>query len=139
MKRTKADFKALRELVGMSQQALAGTLHVDKRSIQRWEAPDNAWEPPADAWDVLDAARERQRWTVESALEAAHDHPGAPVSLTYWKSQADYERAGHGGDFQMANANARMIAAFLEDERREVSFGFGGLRAAGAQVDYQGQ
>ena len=38
MERTKADFKALRETVGMSQQALADALHVDKRSIQRWEA-----------------------------------------------------------------------------------------------------
>lgn len=141
MKRSKADFKALRETIGMSQQALADSLHVDKRSIQRWEAPGNAWEPPADAWEVLDVARERQRWTVENALEIARspENIHAPVSLTYWKSQADYERAGHGGDYQMANANARMIAAILEDEGRAVSFGFGGLRAAGVEADFGGE
>lgn len=141
MKRSKADFKALRETVGMSQQALADALHVDKRSIQRWEAPANAWTPPADAWKVLDDARERQRWTVENALEIARspENLHTPVTLTYWKSQADYERAGHVGDYQMANANARMIATFLEDEGRAVSFGFGGLRTAGADVDYQGE
>lgn len=139
MDRTKADFKALRETVGMSQQALADALHVDKRSIQRWEAHGNAWEPPADAWYVLDAARERQRWTVANAVEIAHEHGNAPVSLTYWKNQCDYERAGHGGDYQMANANARLIACMLETEGRAVSFGFGGLREAGAEVDYLGE
>lgn len=141
MERSKADFKALREMVGMSQQALADALHVDKRSIQRWEAHGNAWEPPADAWDVLDAARERQRWTVANAIEIANE-PGnlhAPVLLTYWKSQEDYERAGHGGDYQMANANARIIAAILDGDGRAVSFGFGGLREAGANVDFGGE
>ena len=137
--RDKSEFKARREMVGMSQQALADALHVDKRSVQRWESPNNEWMPPADAWEIIDDASERQRWTIETALEIARDHDETPVSLTYWKSQADYERAGHGGDYQMANANARMIAAILDGEGRAVSFGFGGLREAGADADYQGQ
>ena len=123
----------------MSQQALADSLHVDKRSIQRWEAPGNAWTPPEDAWEIVYDARERQQMVVENALQVADGHGGAPVSLTYWKSQADYERAGHGGDYQMANANARMIAFVLEMEGREVSFGFGGLADAGLPVDYAGE
>lgn len=141
MERTKADFKALRETVGMSQQALANALHVDKRSIQRWEAPENAWTPPADAWTILDDARERQRWTVANAIELVSEKTDlhGTVSMTYWRSQEEFERAGHGGDYQMANANARMAAAFLEREGRAVSFGFGGLRAAGADVDYSGE
>lgn len=140
MERTKADFKALRETVGISQQALADALGVDKRSVQRWEAYGNSWRPPADAWDVLDAARVRQQWTVKNALEIANDPKNLhmPVNLTYWRSQEDYERAGHGGDYQAANANARMIAARLEDDGRVVSFGFGGLREAGAGVDFGG-
>ena len=139
MERSKADFKALRETVGMSQQVLADALHVDKRSVQRWEAPGNAWEPPADAWEVLDDARERQRWSVDTALEIAWEHDNVPVSLTYWKSQEEFERAGHDGDYQMANANARMIAAILENDGRAVSFSFGGLRAAGADTDFCGE
>ena len=131
MKRTKADFKALRELVGMSQQVLADALRVDKRSIQRWEADGNAWEPPRDAWNVLDAARERQRWVVDEALTIADENPRIPVNLTYWRAQGDFEQAGHAGDYQMANANARLIAHVLESEGREVSFDFGGLASLG--------
>ena len=140
MERSKADFKALREIVGMSQQVLADALQVDKRSIQRWEAPTNEWRPPADAWEVLDAAREQQRWTVANALEVVRstENLHASVELTYWKSQEESERAGHGGDYQMANANVRIIAAILEQEGRAVSFGFGGLRAAGIEADYNG-
>lgn len=141
MERTKADFKALREIVGMSQQTLADALKVDIRSVQRWEADGNTWEPPADAWQVLDDARERQRWTVENALEIAEapENAGSAVSLTYWTSQEDYERAGHGGNYQMANANARMIAYMLNERGRSVSFGFGGLRAAGVEADFGGE
>ena len=62
-----------------------------------------------------------------------------PVSLTYWRGQAEYNAAGHDGDYQMANANARLIACMLEADGRAVSFGFGGLRAAGVEVDFAGE
>ena len=40
MKRSKADFKAMREMVGMSQSLLAKRLGVTTTSVKRWERPD---------------------------------------------------------------------------------------------------
>lgn len=115
--RTKAGFKALRELVGISQKRLADELEVRVLSVKRWEREDNDWMPPQDAWDVLDAAREDQKQVVNFALKKikeiesdAESTPGA-VHLTYWRSAEDYDQAhpGEGENWQMANANSRLV------------------------------
>ena len=137
MERTKADFKALRETVGMSQSVLAEYLGVSQRSVRRWESPDYDWQPPQDAWDVLDEARKRQ---LEIVTYAVHKIKGieremcdAPeqVDLTYWRSEEDYVKAhpDEGIDWQMANANSRLVAHELERMKYKVSFNFPGLKA----------
>ena len=39
MERTKADFKALRERVGLSQHDVADAIMVSIKTIKRWENP----------------------------------------------------------------------------------------------------
>jgi DNA-binding transcriptional regulator YiaG len=39
MDRTKAEFRAIRETVGMTQGMLADALGVEQRSVRRWESP----------------------------------------------------------------------------------------------------
>ena len=39
MTRSKADFKALRERVGLSQQDVADAANVTRTSVKRWERP----------------------------------------------------------------------------------------------------
>lgn len=134
MERTKSDFKALREMVGMPQSILAELAKVNVQSVKRWERPDNDWQPPQDAWDVLDEARERQLWMVDAAIEKAQElmdefgEPGA-IDLTYWHSAKDFDSAhpGEGKYFQMANANSRLVAHELEMMDVKASFNFGGL------------
>lgn len=122
MSRTKAEFRAVRETVGMTQAALARELGVEVRSVKRWEHPDAPQVPPQDAWDVLDAALAAQRQVVAYALgkvdevaQGRGDWPHA-VTLPYWTSQEAYD-AGHvpadGGDWRMANANSRLVAFAL--------------------------
>lgn len=133
--RTKADFRACRELVGMSQNLLADLLGVSITSVKRWEHPDKEWEPPEDAWDILDDAMERQAEVVSAAVDKAHELVGAvgkeprSFQLTYWHGADDYESAhpGEGKFWQMANANSRAMAAILIAEGYEVGFNFGGL------------
>ena len=126
-KRTKAEFRALRELVGMTQAALAAELGVEVRSVKRWEKPlpDGWYQPPNDAWDVLDEARERQREAVASACEvvdaalAATGRMPEEVTLAYWLGEGEYAQfstdadKGIEGDWRMANANARVAASVL--------------------------
>ena len=66
--RTLAEFRAIRETVGMTQGMLADALGVEPRSVRRWESPSAPQVPPQDAWDVLDSALDTQRQGIASAL-----------------------------------------------------------------------
>ena len=124
-KRTLAEFRAIRETVGMTQGMLAAALGVEPRSVRRWESPGyEGYRPPQDAWDVLDDALDIQRRGIDAALskvdEIAQERGVAPdsVQLPYWTSQDAYD-AGHyvddGGDWRMANATNRMLAERLHE------------------------
>ena len=131
MKHTKKNFKAMRELLGMSQQLLADLMQVDVRSVRRWESPKmEDYRPPEDAWDILERFHEKQNWIIDTTLsnldEVEEQMEGKPrtVNLSYWASAEEYEAAhpGEGKYWQMANANSRAVAVALGDEY-EVEFG----------------
>ena len=42
----KAEFRAMREMVGMTQATLADALGVEVRSVKRWESPSAPQVPP---------------------------------------------------------------------------------------------
>ena len=127
--RSKAEFRALRETVGMTHKTLADVLGVQQRSIRRWESPTWPYMPPQDAWDILDNAIAAQRRAVSFALgkvdevAQAAGHDPATVELIYWTSQEDY-KAHHsvddGGDWRQANANSRLVAFALHERGIEV-------------------
>lgn len=129
--RTKTEFRAVRNMTGITQAALAKRLGVEVRSVKRWESPTATQQPPTDAWDVLDAAHAAQRRAVEAAL-AQYDaiaervgHEPTAVRLPYWAGAEEY--AAHSTDaalgvetgadsWRMANANAQAVASILEAE-----------------------
>lgn len=129
--RTKAEFRAIRETVGMTQGMLADALGVEQRSVRRWESPTNDYYPPQDAWDVLDAALSAQRRGIAAALgkvdELAQERGSYPesVMLPYWSSQDAYDK-GHyvddGGDWRMANATNRLLAHALHERGMRVKW-----------------
>ena len=123
--RTKQEFKALREQVGMSQADLAFALYVSERSVKRWESVKyKEYNAPKDAWDILDNALKLQRQVVATALgqveEAAQtigDYPES-VKLVYWTSQEEYDKlhcVDDGGDWRQANATARVVSYALSE------------------------
>lgn len=123
--RSKAEFRALREMVGMTQQHMARLLDVEVRSVKRWESSSMpTYHAPQDAWDILDDAIAIQRRAVSFALgkvdEIAQDagHDPATVELVYWASQEDYKThhsVDDGGDWRQANANSRLVAFALHE------------------------
>ena len=139
MSRTKTEFRALRELVGITQQALADELGVQVRSVKRWEHPDAPQHAPQDAWDVLDEAMREQRSAIWAALSIVDDvtekmgeEPRA-VRLPYWASQEQYDAHAQeslmgmlglagGESYRMADATLRAIAAVLMSEGIEVEW-----------------
>lgn len=119
--RTKADFAALRETVGLTQANLADDLGVNPRSVRRWEQPgQEGYEPPAEAWEVLDRYADLRRQMVdharETVMQAGERMGGQPgqVVLTYYRSQEQYDDLGRDeGWYGVANANARAVASEL--------------------------
>ena len=130
--RTLAEFRAIREMVGMTQGMLAEELGVNPRSVRRWESPDyEEYQPPQDAWDVLDDALDTQRRGIAAALdrldEIVQERGAVPdvVQLPYWTSQDAYDRHHYvddGGDWRMANATNRMLAELLYERGIDVDW-----------------
>ena len=136
MQQTKANFRALRETVGMGQAHLAKELGIDSRSVRRWEDPKEvSCNPREFAWDLLEEARRAQLSAYDAAVTAVEDEAdenGAPkaVTLTYWPNAATYARFHPEEDpacWQMANANSRLVAHALAEMGYEVEFAFPGV------------
>lgn len=139
MERTKSNFRALREMVGMSQGHLAMVCGIDSRNVRRWEDPkEHGCQPRDFAWDVLEDARKAQLAAYDAAITAVEDvsddagHAPKSVKLTYWPDAITYAHAHPTDDpagWQMANATARLAGHMLEEMGYEVEFGFPGLNA----------
>lgn len=115
----KASFRAARERVGLTQDALAHVLHVNIKTIKRWEREGNPWAAPADVRETLGKMLETQRAIVAAAVSHVDQaNPPALASLTYYRDQAMFESFGPEGErdswYGVANANARAIAQALE-------------------------
>ena len=132
MERSKAELKALREVVGLRQCDLARVLDVKERSVKRWESPAYpTYHAPQDAWDILEDALRLQQSGVESAVEIVeewHERGGkAPreVTLIYWQSEDDYREhhsPADGGSWRQAIANSRATYAALTALGYQVRF-----------------
>ena len=132
LRRTKSEFRALRERVGLTRDTLADILGVTVRSVRYWESLDSLRYPPDDAWHVLDDALEHQRaivaYTLDVVAQMIRDEGEKPayVTLPYWLCRKDYEEGsedskyGLNGDWHMANANALAVSILLEAQGIEV-------------------
>jgi hypothetical protein len=137
MSRTKADFEALRESLGMSQSFLAGAICVTARSVKRWGDPNSPQTPPEDAWECLESFRAGMDravlYALRRALSSEQELGEKPtIDLTYWSSEDEWlsYHEDDPGDWRMANATSRAIANELRDRGFAVRFSFVGDSAA---------
>lgn len=130
MSRGKADFKARREQLGLTQQDVAQALTVNVKTVKNWENPRQTRCRISDAaWEYLDRAADMQAQQVayaRSVIEAQSEALAGNtivVPITYYRDQATYDRFGReAGPFGQANANARAIASELERMGIQVEF-----------------
>lgn len=126
--RTKSEFRALRETLGLTQQTLADELGVKILSVKRWESPKYPQQAPTDAWDLLDELEQDQIAACAAAVAKAAQRmqeaqeEAQTLLVPYWSSAADYEasRGSEGLTWTEANATSRRLAIILLD--RDVSF-----------------
>ena len=132
MDKSKAEFRALSELVGINQQDIARIMGVEDRSVRRWISPSYpTYHAPQDAWDILEDALRLQQSGIESALEIVEswrERAGKEpreVTLIYWQSEDDYREhhsPADGGSWRQANANSRATYAALTALGYQVRF-----------------
>ena len=122
----KAEFRAAREMLGLTQQDVADEAGVAIISVKRWERPGGP-TPPEDVSSWLRLCRQAQKDTVDQAVSAvvASVPPGGAVQLTYYRTQEQFDAMGRDeGPVGMANANARLAAARLEALGYEVVWSY---------------
>ena len=51
--RGKADFRLMRELLGLPQEWVAKRVGVDARTVRNWESPRYFYPPKREAWDLV--------------------------------------------------------------------------------------
>lgn len=120
--RSKADFRAMRELLGLTQAAVATALHVTTQSVITWENPKYFYGPTRDSWlwieplywDTVNKAQDAVE-LAQQAKKAAEDDGRElqPIWLTYWRRQEDYITAHRHGNWRIANAVTRLTAQQL--------------------------
>lgn len=131
---TKADFRAMRERLGLTQQDVADAVGVRVLAVKRWERPGLP-EPPEDAWEHLEVMDDLMEAMVEFSVGKARELTeavgSAPVVLTYYRDQAQFDACGRDdGPYGFANAVAREVGAILADEGTEVEFAYPDVGAA---------
>ena len=128
MRQGKAQFRAMRERVGLSTKTLADLLGSTVDTVEEWETPEHG-DPPEDAVHLLVSLLERHVETVSAAVDAiehmrdAHGNEPQGITLPYYRSQAHYDQyVRDSGDYSIVNAQSRDIAAILENEGYEIRF-----------------
>ena len=136
---SKADFRALREGIGLTQQNVADMCGVKVNAVKRWERV--GWpDPPDDAWDALEAMADRHdelvAFGVAKALELSAQTGAPDVVLTYYHDQGQYDALGRDeGPYGFVNAVARDVAAELSAKGMDVAFRYpddGAVRTPGS-------
>ena len=111
--RSKAEFRALREMVGLTHQGMADRLGVKILSVKRWESPKYPQIAPLEAWELLDTLSFAQAQKVADAIAKAGETGRAVVP--YWSAAATYDASEPEAEetWTEANATSRRIASAL--------------------------
>lgn len=121
-----ADFKALREECGLTQQDVADAMDVLLVTEKRWEEPGRL-DLPEKAQTYL---REQYRrmleiaeFATDKAVELSAGTGAQHVVLTYYRDQEQYDKLGRDeGPVGLVNAAARLARRYIEAEGLTVEF-----------------
>ncbi|TCD53863.1 XRE family transcriptional regulator [Alloscardovia theropitheci] len=119
---SKADFRALRDKLGLSCRDVADALGLSERTVKNWEKQSHPKNPPDDVWQWLKnqeityyKAIEESVNLVKEAVQAADGVAPRVITLTYYRGQDDYNRYGRDpGSYHVVNTRTRAVALELE-------------------------
>lgn len=114
MDKTKIQFKALRESLGLTAKDIAEAVNVKQTTVLAWDNNNRTDIRPSQAgWDFLEEKLAEQQEIIARAADSlSKSETPAPVFyLLYFRNQGDYKESGHEGSYSVHNANMRAIAA----------------------------
>jgi len=117
--RSVAEFRAMRELCGLSHGDVARELSVAENTVKRWENP-NYFPPSPAAWRFIDRQYDKHCDDVEEALQQALATAGDGPIVVHWHRNG--MRGVSGMQVGMHNAVSRAVAESLMTLGREVKF-----------------
>ena len=103
--RGKADFRLMRELLGLPQEWVAKRVGVDARTVRNWESPRYFYPPKREAWDLVESLWRRADGKAAGLVEIASSAARvarergvepAPLMLAYWRDAAQWEGPSGG-------------------------------------------
>ena len=118
--RSVAEFRAKREMCGLSLYAVAQELGVAVNTVKRWENP-NYFPPSPAAWRYIDREYADHCDTVEDALQdaLATREDGKPIVVAWHRNNM---RGVSDEQVGMHNATSRAVAESLMTLGYEVTF-----------------
>lgn len=129
--RSVAEFRAKRELCGLSLYDVADELGVAVNTVKRWENP-NYFPPSPAAWRYIDREYDRHCDAVEDALTKAlaSAKDGEPVVVRWSRNGM---RGMSDAQVGIANAVAKAVTESLMTLGRDVTFVWSDPEAEEAQ------
>lgn len=115
----RAYLRAVRMQVGLTQQDMAAKFKVPPKIAGAWENEKNAGyvEVPEDVLDYVTRVKAiRNRMIDDILADCADVAEGETVTLTFYRSQAQFELAGKTGYYAIVNGAALAAATILESE-----------------------
>lgn len=109
--RSAADFRMMRETLGLAQAWVARTVGVTTLTVVHWEDPREFALPRREAWDLVEgmwaeadrrAAAFVDMSTKATALALDNGIEPEPVMLSYWRDPKDHRIAHRDEDVTIA-------------------------------------
>lgn len=126
---TAANFRAMREICGVTQQQVADAMDVRVLTVKRWEKSEAAVPEDALEWMRSAAVEHTDGVRTEVGEVMASAEPGESVCLEYYRTQEQCDMAAaltgsDAGPYQFVNAVRRSAAERLVDMGYLVSFAY---------------
>lgn len=122
MKKTAANYRAMREACGLTTGDIMDEAGVSRTSAKRWErgtdpVPEDVWQMVLDIKAEIEyEAREYASQLAAEVHAAQAEHPDAEVSvpIVYYRSQAELDAAqlAEGFDYPVGVVNAKSRLVF---------------------------
>lgn len=136
--RTGADFRAMRERIGWSQNDVERALGCTPTTVKKWESPITGWSVLPYGWAWIDKMYAQYFEEVDAltdlAISRIKSHgikKGETVRLSYYRNidKQSYDkrkrnagRTRHQEPPSAANAVSRAVGDYLEDEGYKVRY-----------------